>query len=70
MIRILTAWWLMLTNRNEGLVTTRLKICAKCDKRKWFVCNICKCPLNVKARLSDEICPHPLGDKWAIEKPR
>jgi hypothetical protein len=39
-------------------------ICAKCDKRKWFVCSVCTCPLQMKARLLDEICPHPNGNKW------
>lgn len=64
MIRILTAWWLLITNRNKGLAKTRIKICAKCDKRKGLVCGICFCPIQAKARLLEEDCPHPDGDKW------
>jgi hypothetical protein len=28
------------------------------------VCSVCTCPLQMKARLLDEACPHPNGDKW------
>lgn len=64
MIKILTAWWFFLTNRNNELARKRLKICSECEMRKWFVCSVCNCPLNMKARIPDEQCPHPLGDKW------
>lgn len=64
MIRILLSWWFLLTNRNNELAKHRLKICAGCDKRKWIACGICFCPLQSKARLEEEDCPHPDGDKW------
>lgn len=63
-MKILIAWYYALTNRNNVLAKKRLKICSECELRKWFVCGVCSCPLNMKARLVDEPCPHPNGDKW------
>jgi hypothetical protein len=63
-MKILIAWWFWITNRNDEVARRRLKICAKCEKRKWFVCGICYCPLQTKARLLDSECPHPDGNKW------
>jgi hypothetical protein len=64
MIRILLAWWFWITNRNNELAKSRLVICAGCDKRRWVVCGVCGCPLQTKARLEEEECPHPSGNKW------
>ncbi len=62
--RITLAWWYMLTNWNNELARKRLAICTKCELRKGFFCGVCGCVLNAKARLEDESCPHPDGDKW------
>jgi hypothetical protein len=63
--RIALAWWYWITNRNNKLAQERLKICSGCELREWFVCGVCGCPLDTKARLEDEKCPHPDGNKWA-----
>jgi hypothetical protein len=65
MIRILTAWWLWITNRNNKLAKARLKICSPCDKMKWGVCKICGCPIQTKIRLYDESCPLK---KWSARE--
>lgn len=54
MIRILTAWYFWITNRNNKLAKSRLMICAACEKRKWGLCSVCGCPLIAKARLTGE----------------
>jgi hypothetical protein len=51
------AWWFWLTNRNDEVAQTRLKVCAGCNFRKWGVCTVCGCALQAKARLLDEECP-------------
>lgn len=66
--RIPLAWWFWITNRNDEVARQRLKVCAGCELRRWFVCGECGCPLQAKARLLDEECPHPNGNKWAIKK--
>jgi len=48
----------------------RLVICSHCEKRNWFMCGECGCPLIAKSRLDDEECPHPDGDKWNLGLPR
>lgn len=63
-MKILIAWYYFLTNRNNALAQKRLKICSECERRIWFVCGVCGCPLNAKARLPDEPCEHPDGNKW------
>ena len=63
-MRILLAWWFWFTNRNDEVARQRLKICSMCEKMKWGICKVCGCPLQTKARLLDEICPHPDGNKW------
>jgi hypothetical protein len=63
-MRILLAWWFWITNRNDEIARKRLSVCAGCDKRKWFVCGVCGCVLQAKARDLTETCPHPKGDKW------
>lgn len=63
-VSIILGWWFWITNRNEELVRKRLLICTHCELRKGLVCGVCFCPLQTKARLEDEYCPHPDGDKW------
>jgi len=58
------AWWFWITNQNNEIARRRLSICSRGELRKAFVCGVCYCPLQAKARLNDEICPHPKGDKW------
>jgi len=63
--RILLGWYFWVTNRNNKLAQERLKICADCELRKGFVCGVCFCPLNAKARIPEEECPHPAElNKW------
>ena len=43
--------------------STRLNICKECDKfnkEKW-ICNVCGCYLEQKAKMSTEKCPK---NKW------
>lgn len=62
--RIILGWYYYFTNKNDLLARRRLSICVDCELRKWFVCGECTCPLQMKARIEDETCPHPKGDKW------
>jgi len=68
-LRIITAWWYWILNRNDEEAKRRVLICGDCPKMKWGVCTCCGCPIITKSRLLDETCPHPDGDKWAINKP-
>lgn len=61
---IILGWWFWITNRNNDLAKSRLKICADCELLKWFVCTGCGCPIQAKSRLKSENCPHPDMDKW------
>lgn len=54
--QIFLGWFFWITNRNNELAQKRLKICAGCDQRKWFMCGNCFCPLQAKARSNDH-CP-------------
>jgi hypothetical protein len=55
--RIAIAWYFWLTNRNDEIAQKRLKVCSGCKFRKGFLCGVCMCPLQAKARLLDEECP-------------
>lgn len=44
----------------------RIEICKKCEYfnsylDKLYQCSVCKCVLNIKARMSNQKCPL---DKW------
>lgn len=54
---ILLGWWFWITNRNNELAKTRLKVCASCMFREGMICGICSCVLQAKARLPEESCP-------------
>ncbi len=62
--RIIRAWWYLFTGENKELMKKRLSVCGSCDRRKWFVCGECGCPLKAKASDPENICPHPEGNKW------
>ncbi len=62
--RIILGWWYWITNANNTMAKERLKICTHCELRKGLVCGECGCVLQAKARLADDECPHPDGDKW------
>jgi hypothetical protein len=64
--RIVLGWWYFLSNKNNTLARERLKICVDCELYKWWVCTGCGCPGQTKARIKDEFCPHPNGDKWKL----
>lgn len=57
LINIIIGWWFWITNRNNKLAKSRLKICAGCEFRKGLICQSCGCVLQAKARLFDEHCP-------------
>ncbi len=46
----------------------RLKACKDCDMLGEFFgkkqCTVCKCFVEPKAALIDQVCPHPTGSKW------
>lgn len=65
---ILLGWWFWITNRNSLTARKRLKICASCEFRKWFVCGECFCPLQAKAR-SDDDCPKGKWPKLSVSGP-
>lgn len=62
--RIILGWWYYATNKNNELARRRLSICVDCNYRKTFTCGFCGCNLQAKARLPEEDCPDPNGDKW------
>lgn len=65
--QILLGWWFWITGETNYVKKYRMKICATCDKRKWFVCSVCGCGLPQKTSLIGEFddgCPHPNGPKW------
>jgi len=58
---IIKGWWYKLTNRNLNLKASRLKICDACEYKKQltkhvFICALCGCVLDAKARVKDEHC--------------
>lgn len=70
-MKILLGWWFWITGENSQIKKDRLKICFVCDKRRWFICSCCGCPLFQKASLTgqwDDGCPHPDGPKWPAIK--
>lgn len=58
---IIIGWWFWITNQYRFIAQDRLKVCAKCIHRKGFLCGLCGCVLQAKARLIDEKCP---ANKW------
>ena len=48
---------------------SRVRVCQKCEDNNWIgrrlICKFCGCFIPAKARVPDEKCPHPKGDKWA-----
>lgn len=62
-INIILGWWFWVTNRNNELAKSRLKVCADCSFRVGFTCGECGCVLQAKARLYDEECPLGMWSK-------
>lgn len=67
-VKILSAFWKLLTGQNKRMAKKRLAICSTCDLRtgskKSLACSVCGCWLIAKTRDEEETCPHPLGPKW------
>lgn len=61
---IILGWWYLVSNKNNYVAQERLKVCMKCEHRKFGICNICGCVLQAKARLWEEECPI---HKWPYE---
>lgn len=55
--RILTGFYLAVTNRNSEISKSRMRICIPCTIRKGIRCGYCGCLLNLKTRIKDEECP-------------
>jgi hypothetical protein len=52
----------------ETELQSRLEACRHCEMLEESVggsrCGICKCFVEMKAKLIDQECPHPDGSKW------
>lgn len=46
------------------MATNRLVECSFCEHRIGSTCGICGCLISLKARLEDEQCPDPEGNRW------
>jgi hypothetical protein len=55
--RIFTGFYLAITNRNNEISNSRMRICVPCRIRKGIRCGDCGCLLNLKTRVEDEECP-------------
>jgi hypothetical protein len=53
---------------SEEIKEYRLKMCKECDQISETLgkisCKQCGCFLEAKAKLVDQSCPHPKGNKW------
>jgi len=47
----------------DGDLRTRLALCALCTSRRGTKCGLCRCYVEVKARVASEDCPAGL---WPI----
>lgn len=69
-LRIIRAWFLVLTFQKSNEAKRRFAICAKCDKItqgkliNTRSCGVCGCPLVAKVKDLQDSCPHPNGAKW------
>lgn len=61
MRNIILGWWFWITNYNNDIAKTRLKICVNCPIRKGMICSHCGCILQAKTRIYEESCPI---EKW------
>jgi hypothetical protein len=49
----------------DAVYRARLDICASCTGlREEVLCAYCGCLVQFRARLKNNYCPHPSGDKW------
>ena len=52
----------------QDVKQVRLETCYECEELTSFMgkkqCKICKCFVEPKAALNDQICPYPKGRKW------
>lgn len=55
--RIITGFYLAITNQNSIISKARMRECIPCKYRKNFRCGECGCLLNLKTRVIDEECP-------------